>query len=100
MSLTAFQGRPRLEGVSRPLATLLALGAIVETALLGVAGIATLNVLRITAVALVAFAFARLPAIIVHGYGCLLATVIFLMAFRACAYNVVLERVETEEDDA
>ncbi len=64
----------------------------VETALLGVSGIAVLNVVRITVVALVAYAFGRLPAIIVHDYGSVLATVAFLMAFWIFAYNVVLER--------
>lgn len=64
----------------------------VEVVALGVAGIAALNVARITAVALVAFAFDRVPAVVVHDYGSVLATVAFLMAFWAFAYNVVLER--------
>jgi exosortase/archaeosortase family protein len=59
---------------------------------LGVAGIAVLNVVRITAVALVAYAFGQIPAVIVHDYGSVVATVVFLMAFWAFAYNVVLER--------
>ncbi len=70
----------------------------VETALLGISGIVVLNILRITVVALVAFAFGQLPAIIVHDYGSVLATVVFLMAFWAFAYNVVLERVEPDEE--
>ena len=69
-----------------------------ETALLGIAGIAVLNVTRITVVALVAYWFGRVPAIIVHDYGSVIATVVFLMAFWSFAYNVVLERVH--EDDA
>ena len=72
----------------------------VETALLGVAGIVFLNIGRITVVAIVAFAFGQLPATIVHDYGSVLATVVFLMAFWAFAYNVVLERVEPAEEDA
>ena len=62
-----------------------------ETVALGVFGIAFLNVLRITVVALVAYFFGRLPAVIVHDYGSVIATVAFLMAFWAFAYNVVLE---------
>ena len=69
----------------------------VEVVALGVAGIAALNVARITAVALVAFAFDRLPAVLVHDYGGVLATVAFLMAFWAFAYNVVLERHDRGE---
>jgi exosortase/archaeosortase family protein len=63
-----------------------------ETVALGVIGIAMLNVLRITVVAVVAYAFGQLPAVIVHDYGSVVATVVFLMAFWAFAYNVVLER--------
>ena len=72
----------------------------VETALLGVAGIVFLNIARITVVAIVAFAFGQLPAIIVHDYGSVIATVAFLMAFWAFAYNVVLERVEPDDEEA
>jgi len=68
-----------------------------ETVALGVSGIALLNVLRITVVALVAYAFGQLPAVIVHDYGSVIVTVVFLMAFWAFAYNVVLER--TRGDD-
>jgi exosortase/archaeosortase family protein len=63
-----------------------------ETVALGVTGIAVLNVVRITVVALVAYFFGRLPAVIVHDYGSVIATVAFLMAFWAFAYNVVLEQ--------
>jgi exosortase/archaeosortase family protein len=62
-----------------------------EVVALGVVGIAFLNILRITVVALVAYFFGRLPAVIVHDYGSIVATVAFLMAFWAFAYNVVLE---------
>ena len=65
-----------------------------ETVALGVAGIAILNVLRITVVALVAYAFGQVPAVIVHDYGSVIATIAFLMAFWAFAYNTVLERRE------
>src|SRR2546428_2663634 len=71
----------------------------IETAVLGIAGIAVLNVFRITVVALVAYAFGQLPAIIVHDYGSVIATVAFLMAFWVFAYNVVLERVRDDDDD-
>ncbi len=64
----------------------------IETAILGVCGIILFNILRITTVAIVAFAFGQLPAIIVHDYGSILATVAFLVAFWIFAYNVLLER--------
>jgi exosortase/archaeosortase family protein len=64
----------------------------VEVVILGIAGIAMLNVARILAVALVAFAIGPVPATVVHDYGGVLATVIFLMAFWVLAYNAVLER--------
>src|SRR5207245_7672940 len=71
----------------------------IETAALGIAGIAFLNVFRITVVALVAYAFGQLPAIIVHDYGSVIATVAFLMGFWAFAYNVVLERVGGDPEE-
>jgi len=64
-----------------------------ETVVLGVLGIAILNILRITVVAVVAYVFGQIPAVIVHDYGSVIATVVFLMAFWAFAYNVVLERI-------
>jgi exosortase/archaeosortase family protein len=69
-----------------------------ETVVLGVIGIAMLNILRITVVALVAYAFGQVPAVIVHDYGSVIATVAFLMAFWAFAYNVVLERTRDRDD--
>lgn len=62
-----------------------------EVAALGVFGILVLNVLRITVVALVAFYFGQLPAIVVHDYGSVLAAVAYLMGFWAFAYNSLLE---------
>lgn len=62
-----------------------------ETAVLGVLGVLLLNLARITAVALVAFHLGPLPAAIVHDYGSVLATLAFLFAFWAFAYNAVLE---------
>jgi len=41
----------------------------------------------------VAYVFGQIPAVIVHDYGSVIATVVFLMAFWAFAYNVVLERI-------
>jgi exosortase/archaeosortase family protein len=64
-----------------------------ETVTLGVLGIAVLNIVRITVVAVVAYLFGQLPAVIVHDYGSVIATVAFLMAFWAFAYNVVLDRI-------
>jgi exosortase/archaeosortase family protein len=71
-----------------------------ETVALGVLGIAMLNVLRISVVAVVAYLFGQLPAVIVHDYGSIIATVAFLMAFWAFAYNVVLERVGGDPDES
>jgi exosortase/archaeosortase family protein len=71
-----------------------------ETVALGVIGIAMLNVLRITVVAVVAYAFGQVPAVIVHDYGSVIATVVFLMAFWAFAYNVVLERIDLRDGDS
>lgn len=62
-----------------------------EAAALGVFGIALLNVLRITAVGLVALHFGQLPAVVVHDYGSVVATVVFLMLFWSAAYNGILE---------
>jgi exosortase/archaeosortase family protein len=70
-----------------------------ETVALGVLGIAILNILRITVVAVVAYLFGQLPAVIVHDYGSVIATVAFLMAFWGFAYNVVLERIGGEAED-
>ena len=70
-----------------------------EVLALGVLGIAMLNILRITVVAVVAYAFGQLPAVIVHDYGSVIATVAFLMAFWAFAYNVVLERIGGDHED-
>src|SRR5205809_4576743 len=71
-----------------------------EVLALGVLGIAMLNILRITVVAVVAYFFGQLPAVIVHDYGSVIATVAFLMAFWAFAYNVVLERIGGASEDA
>jgi exosortase/archaeosortase family protein len=65
--------------------------AKVLVALLGIFGIAVLNVVRIAVVGLVALHFGQLPAVIVHDYGSVVATVIFLMAFWAVAYDRILE---------
>ncbi len=63
----------------------------IEVVLLGVFGILVLNVLRVAVVGLVALRFGQLPAVIVHDYGSVIATVAFLMAFWAVAYDRVLE---------
>lgn len=63
----------------------------IEVAALGIFGIAVLNVLRIAVVGVVALHFGQLPAVIVHDYGSVVATVVFLMAFWTIAYNSILE---------
>ena len=70
-----------------------------ETVALGILGIAMLNIVRITVVAVVAYVFGQQPAVIVHDYGRVIATVAFLMAFWAFAYNVVLERIGGGTDE-
>src|SRR2546430_1392194 len=70
-----------------------------ETVALGIFGIAMLNIVRVTIVAVVAYMFGQVPAVIGHDYGSIIATVAFLMAFWAFAYNVVLERIGGEPDD-
>ena len=62
-----------------------------EVVLLGVFGILVLNVLRITIVGLVALNFGQVPAVVVHDYGSVIATVAFLMAFWALAYDRMLQ---------
>lgn len=62
-----------------------------EVAALGVFGILVLNIARITIVGLVALHFGQVPAVIVHDYGSVVATVVFLMAFWAIAYSAILE---------
>lgn len=62
-----------------------------EAAALGIFGIAILNVLRIAIVGLVALHFGQMPAAIVHDYGSIVATVLFLMIFWSVAYNLILE---------
>jgi hypothetical protein len=47
----------------------------------------------------VAYVFGQLPAVIVHDYGSVIATVAFLMAFWAFAYNVVLERIGGDDEN-
>ena len=64
--------------------------AKVLVAFLGIFGIAVLNIARIAIVGLVALHFGQLPAVIVHDYGSVVATVIFLMAFWAVAYDRIL----------
>ncbi|MGH2500357.1 MAG: exosortase/archaeosortase family protein [Candidatus Limnocylindria bacterium] len=69
----------------------------IETALLGTFGIVLLNVFRITVVALVAYAFGRLPAVLVHDYGSIVLTVAYLMAFWLFAFAHLLERRDGDE---
>ena len=61
-----------------------------ETVALGLFGIALLNILRIAVIAVVAYLFGAVPAILVHDYGSIFATVAYLVLFWAFAYEVVL----------
>lgn len=70
----------------------------IEVAALGIFGIAVLNILRIAVVGLVALQFGQMPAAIVHDYGSVVATVVFLMAFWAIAHSAILEpRAQTAD---
>jgi exosortase/archaeosortase family protein len=62
-----------------------------EAAALGIFGIGILNVLRIAIVGVIALHFGQMPAAIVHDYGSIVATVVFLMIFWTVAYSTVLE---------
>ena len=66
------------------------LRARLETVALGLFGIVVLNVARIALIAVVAYVFGPIPAILVHDFGTIFATVAYLVLFWAFAYNVVL----------
>lgn len=63
-----------------------------EVVVLGLFGIVILNVLRVAIIAVVAHAFGPVPAILVHDYGSILATVAYLVLFWVFAYGVVLRQ--------
>ncbi len=64
---------------------------------LGLLGIVWINLLRIAGIALVAYYFGRLPAVLAHDYGGTLMTIVWLALFWYFAINYVLEPKDDEE---
>ncbi len=67
---------------------------------LGLLGIIWINLLRIAGIALVAYYFGRLPAVLAHDYGGTVMTIVWLALFWYFAINYVLESKDDEEVDA
>ena len=67
---------------------------------LGLLGIVWINLLRIAGIALVAYYFGRLPAVLAHDYGGTLVTIVWLALFWYFAINYVLESKDDEEVEA
>ena len=67
---------------------------------LGLLGIIWINLLRIAGIALVAFYFGRLPAVLAHDYGGTVMTIVWLALFWYFAINYVLESKDDEEVEA
>ncbi len=63
----------------------------IETILLGLSGTFLINLVRISAVVLVAYYFGQLPATVVHDYGGTLFTMAWFFFFWWFSYNFVLE---------
>lgn len=70
--------------------------ARLEVIALGLFGIVVVNVVRIAVIAIVAYVFGPIPAILVHDYGSIFVTVAYLVAFWVFAYNVVLRAPESQ----
>ncbi len=67
---------------------------------LGLLGIIWINLLRIAGIALVAYYFGRLPAVLAHDYGGTIMTIVWLALFWYFAINYVLESKDDEEEEA
>ena len=67
---------------------------------LGLLGIIWINLLRIAGIALVAYYFGRLPAVLAHDYGGTVMTIVWLALFWYFAINYVLEPKDDEEEEA
>ena len=67
---------------------------------LGLLGIIWINLLRIAGIALVAYYFGRLPAVLAHDYGGTIMTIVWLALFWYFAINYVLESKDDEEVEA
>ena len=64
---------------------------------LGLLGIIWINLLRIAGIALMAYHFGRLPAVLAHDYGGTLMTIVWLALFWYFAINYILESKDDEE---
>ena len=67
---------------------------------LGLLGIIWINLLRIAGIAMVAYYFGRLPAVLAHDYGGTIMTIVWLALFWYFAINYVLEPKDDEEVEA
>ena len=67
---------------------------------LGLLGIIWINLLRIAGIAMVAYYFGRLPAVLAHDYGGTIMTIVWLALFWYFAINYVLESKDDEEVEA
>lgn len=67
---------------------------------LGLLGIIWINLLRIAGIAMVAYYFGRLPAVLAHDYGGTVMTIVWLALFWYFAINYVLEPKDDEEEEA
>jgi exosortase/archaeosortase family protein len=67
---------------------------------LGLLGIVWINLLRIAGIALMAYYFGRLPAVLAHDYGGTVMTIVWLALFWYFAINYVLEPKDDEEEEA
>ncbi len=67
---------------------------------LGLLGIVWINLLRIAGIAMVAYYFGRLPAVLAHDYGGTVMTIVWLALFWYFAINYVLESKDDEEVEA
>ncbi len=91
--LFALTVKTGLEGRYTPASQLRALS-------LGLLGIIWINLLRIAGIALVAYYFGRLPAVLAHDYGGTIMAIVWLALFWYFAINYVLESKDDEEVEA
>ena len=71
-------------------------GGRVQTITLGILGTFVVNIFRITSVALIAFYFGRLPAVIFHDYFSTIMIILWLFVFWWFSYSYVLEERHTD----
>jgi len=71
----------------------------IEAVILGILGTFLVNLIRISAVALLAFHFGRLPAILVHDYGGTIFILVWLFSYWYFCHEFFLEYEEPEDQD-